>query len=95
MHPSEPQFWADKDPLHQETQIGRPSFGAITASPSDALQALDAGAKDEGKSRAVECTPATSAGGFNQRQPKPHGAGLHDQRLMARSNQNPANCGRT
>ena len=53
--------------LHQEAQTRRPNFEAITGSPSDALQALHAGAKDEGKSRAVECTSPTSVGGLNQR----------------------------
>ena len=55
-----------KPPLHQETQTGRPSFGAITGSPSDALQALDAGAKGKDKIGAMECTSGTSFGSFNQ-----------------------------
>ena len=88
-------FGPMKTPLHQETQTKRTNFDAITGSPSNALQALDAGATVENKSGAVECTSAISAGGFNQYQPKPYGAGLLDQRLMARNNRNPASSRRT
>ena len=81
--------------VHRETQTRRPNFGAISGSPSDALQALDAGAAGKGQSGAMGSAAPSCLGGSEQLRAKPHGAGLPAERLMARSNWNQASSYRT